>query len=69
MCRNTKMLSITLTPNGKRQTVDSCVTQKRENLRFSTCLTLLGRYSNYKFTEDIEVFVSFASSAELKYGA
>ena len=26
---------------GKRQTVDSFVSQKRENLRFSTCFTLL----------------------------
>ena len=33
-------LSFTFTANGKRQTVDSCVSQKRENLRFSTCVTL-----------------------------
>ena len=32
---------------GKRQTVDSCVSQNRENLRFSTCLTLLRSYSIY----------------------
>ena len=25
---------------GKRQTVESCVSQKRENLRFLTCVTL-----------------------------
>ena len=30
---------------GKRQTVGSCVSQKHENLRFSTCLTLLRSYS------------------------
>ena len=30
---------------GKRQVVDSCESQKRENLRFSTCLTLLRSYS------------------------
>ena len=30
---------------GKRQTVGSCVSQKDENLRFSTCLTLLRSYS------------------------
>ena len=32
---------------GKRQTVDSCVSQKRENLRFSTCLSLLRSHSIY----------------------
>ena len=32
---------------GKRQTVDSGVAQKRENLRFSTCLTLLKSYAIY----------------------
>ena len=32
---------------GKRQTVGSCVSQKHENLRFSTCLTLLRSYSIY----------------------
>ena len=33
---------------GKRQTVGSCVSQKRENLYFSTCLTLLrSLYSIY----------------------
>ena len=31
----------------KRQTVRSCVSQKHENLRFSTCLTLLRSYSIY----------------------
>ena len=30
---------------GKRQTVGSCVSQKHENLPFSTCLTLLRSYS------------------------
>ena len=35
------------TANGKRQTVVSCVSQKRENLRFSTCLILLRSYSIY----------------------
>ena len=30
---------------GKRQTVGSCVSQKHENLRLSTCLTLLRSYS------------------------
>ena len=30
---------------GKRQTGGSCVSQKDENLRFSTCLTLLRSYS------------------------
>ena len=35
------------TANGKRQTVDCCVSQKRENLRFSTSLTLLKSYSIY----------------------
>ena len=33
--------------HGKRQTVDSCVSQKPENLRFSTCITLLKSYSIY----------------------
>ena len=32
---------------GKGQTVDSCVSQKRDNLPFSTCLTLLRSYSIY----------------------
>ena len=32
------------------QTVDSCVSQKRENLRFSTCLTILRSYSIYMFS-------------------
>ena len=32
---------------GKRQTVDSCVSQKPESVRFSTCLTLLISYSIY----------------------
>ena len=32
---------------GKRQTVGSCVLQKHEDLRFSTCLTLLRSYSIY----------------------
>ena len=32
---------------GKRQTVVSCVSQKNENLCFSTCLTLLRSYSIY----------------------
>ena len=35
------------TGNIFRQTVGSCVSQKRENLRFSTCLTLLRTYSIY----------------------
>ena len=30
-----------------RQTLDSCVTQKRENLRFLTCLNLLRSYAIY----------------------
>ena len=30
---------------GKRQTVDSCTSQKRENLRFSTFLTFVRTYS------------------------
>ena len=38
---------MTFTANGKRQTVDSCVSQKRENLRFSTFLTPLRSYSIY----------------------
>ena len=33
--------------NGKRQTVDCCVSQKRENLHFLTFLTLLRSYSIY----------------------
>ena len=33
--------------NGKWQTVDSCLSQKRETLRFSTCPTLLRSYSIY----------------------
>ena len=38
---------MTFTTNCKRQTVVSCVSQKHENLRFSTCLTLLRSYSIY----------------------
>ena len=30
---------------GKQKSIGSCVSQKRENLRFSTCLTLLRSYS------------------------
>ena len=40
-------LSMTFTANRKRQTVSSCVSQKHDNLRFSTCLTLLTSYSIY----------------------
>ena len=38
---------MTFTANGKWQTVGSCVSQKHENLRFQTCLTLLRSYSIY----------------------
>ena len=38
---------MTFTANGKRQTVGSCVSQKHENFRFSTCLILLRSYSIY----------------------
>ena len=38
---------MTFAGNGKRQTVGSCVSQKHENLRFSTCLTLLRSYLIY----------------------
>jgi len=38
-------LSMTFTANGKRQTVGSCMSQKLENLSFSTCLILLRSYS------------------------
>ena len=38
---------MTFTGNGKRQTVGSWVSQKHENLRFSTCLTLLRSYLIY----------------------
>ena len=40
-------LSMTFKANGKRQTVGSCVSQKHDNLRFSTCLTLSKSYSVY----------------------
>ena len=40
-------LCMTFTANGKRQTVGSCVSQRHENLRFSTRLTLLRSYSIY----------------------
>ena len=43
--KSLERLSIKFTANGKRETVDSGVSQKRENIRFSTCVTLLRSYS------------------------
>ena len=38
---------------GKRQTIDSRVSQKRENLRFSTFLILLRSYSIYTVNRQV----------------
>ena len=43
-----KRLSMTFTANCKRQTEGSYMSQKHENLRFSTCLTLLRSYLIYE---------------------
>ena len=40
-------MTFTANRDGKRRTVDSCVSQKRENIRFSTFLTLVRSNSIY----------------------
>ena len=47
---------------GKGQTVDSCVSQKRDNLPFSTCLTLLRSYSIYLINRQESSFIKSSFS-------
>ena len=47
MAMKLKIIEVKHDVYGKRQTVVSCVSQKHENLRFSTCFTLLRNYSIY----------------------